>query len=184
MHVVVRPGKPRVGIDAQGDELSDDRDEPRDSLGRVVRYGRVADVVHRLPAARAAGFRGQRRILFEPSLHAPRGAQNERRVEVRFRDPRMQRQNTLGAITAPIGGRFEKLIDRRIELEREGFHMLPQRVPRREAVLARDHRLSVVERERCLVEGFVGNGRERGERPKSPAGAGNVAAGGLEQVLG
>src|SRR5437879_7916039 len=61
--------------------------------------------------------------------------------------------------------------------------MVPERVPGMESVLARDHRLGVMQRERRAVEGFVRGGRERGERTKSHAGAGFVAPGGLEQVL-
>src|SRR5206468_6016885 len=71
--------------------------------------------------------------------------QDECRVEVRARDPGVQREDSLGTIGASVRGSFEELIDRRIEFERQLFDAFAQLVPRREPVLARDNRLRVVQ---------------------------------------
>src|SRR6266550_151642 len=57
----------------------------------------------------------------------------------------MQRENPLGAIAAAVGRCFEELFDRSVELEHHLLDVLAQLVPRREPVLARDHRLRIVQ---------------------------------------
>src|SRR5213082_1985785 len=57
----------------------------------------------------------------------------------------MQRENPPGAIAPAVGRCFEELVDRSVELERHLLDVLAQLVPRREPVLARDHRLRIVQ---------------------------------------
>src|SRR5207248_2027603 len=79
------------------------------------------------------------------SPHGVRVTEHERGVKIGRRDLRMQRENPLGAIAAAVRRCFEELVDRSVELERHLLDVLAQLVPRREAVLARDQRLRIVQ---------------------------------------
>src|SRR5437764_2636478 len=57
----------------------------------------------------------------------------------------MQRENPLGGVAPACGRCFEELVDRGVELERHLLDVLAQLVPRREPVLARHHRLRIVQ---------------------------------------
>src|SRR6266480_2179886 len=57
----------------------------------------------------------------------------------------MQRENPLGAMGAAVGRCCGELFDRSVELEHHLLDVLAQLVPRREPVLARDHRLRIVQ---------------------------------------
>ena len=168
-HVVMQPGKPGVRIHALGDEASGDRRESSGALGGAVRHRRVADVVNRLPAARSTGFGGERRILVESRRDARGVAEHQRGVEIRRGDPRMQSENPLGPVAAPVGGRFEELLERGIKFEGDRFHVVAQLVPGGKAVLAGELRLRFVQTESLVSLQFfrlplelveIGAGRE------------------------
>ena len=119
----------------------------------------------------------------ESRLDGGRVAEEQRRVEAGASDRRVQREQPFGAIAPAVGRRLDELIHRGAELERQLFDALVQRLPGIEAVLARDHRLRVVERERPSREIGVGEVRERRQNPESLERCGVVRAGGAEQVF-
>src|SRR5436309_1060094 len=90
-----------------------------------------------------SGMRLQWRIAY--SDVAPSVAHAQRRVEIRVRDPRVQCEHPLGAIVAAVRRRFEELVQRGVELERDRFNVVVQRVPGGETVLACDHGLRIVQ---------------------------------------
>ena len=55
VHIVMQPGKARVGIDAERDELARDRGQ----TSRPISQCRIADVVDRLPVTRPARLAGK-----------------------------------------------------------------------------------------------------------------------------
>jgi hypothetical protein len=78
----------------------------------------------------------------------------------------MQRQQPLRAAGRPSRRAANELLDGGLERERARLDLLAQRVPGVEPVLARDHRLRVVEREADLdqlVRRFVGEGGQPAE---------------------
>ena len=105
------------------------------------------------------------------------------RGEVRARDPRMEREQPLGAIGATVGRRLDEQVHGGAEFERELLDALAQRVPGVESMLARDDRLRVVERERPSRQIGVGRAGERREDAESCEGGGVVRAGGAQQIF-
>ena len=87
-------------------------------------------------------------MAVKPRLHRRRVAEQQLRGEVRARDPRMEREQPLGAIGSTVGRRLDEHVHGRAEVEDQLLDALAQRVPGVEPVLARDDRLRVVERER------------------------------------
>ena len=110
-------------------------------------------------------------------------ADDQRRVEVRARDPRMQREQALGAIGSTVGRRFDELIRGGAEFERELLDALAKGVPRVEPVLARDDRLRVVQPERRALEICVGVVRERRQDAESRECGGVMGARGAQQIF-
>ena len=74
----------------------------------------------------------------EPRLDRSGVAEHERRLQRGRRDARMQREQPLGAARRAAGRAADELVDRRVERQRARLDFFAQRVPRREAVLARD----------------------------------------------
>jgi hypothetical protein len=66
-------------------------------------------------------------------------AGDERSVEVCAWHARVQGEQPLGAIRASVRGGLDEGTDRGVESERQFFDVRAQRIPRLEAVLARDH---------------------------------------------
>jgi len=64
----------------------------------------------------------------------------------------MQRKQPLCAAQRAAGRAADKLLDGPVKRERARLHLIAQRLPRREAVLARHHRLRVVQRECGLAQ--------------------------------
>ena len=71
--------------------------------------------------------------------------QDQHRVEIRVRDPRVQREHSFGAVAPAVRRRFEELGQGGVELERHRFDVVMQRVPGFETVLAGEHRLRIVQ---------------------------------------
>src|SRR5262249_10805829 len=105
-----------------------------------------------LPPTRPTACACELRMRGEMRVHRVSVAEQQRRVEVRTRDRRMQLEQAFGAVWAFAGRRFEEAIERRAKFEAQLFDALAQRVPRVESVLARDHGLRIVQRERTPGE--------------------------------
>ena len=72
----------------------------------------------------------------------------------------------------------------RPSVERQFFHVRAQPVPRLEAVLARDHRLGVVESERTSSEFCLGVARKGRQDPEPRQGVAVPGARGVQKILG
>src|SRR2546422_477835 len=80
-----------------------------------------------------------------PIFHEPRVSKDKRRVEIRSRDLRIEREHPFGPIAAAVRRRLEELGQRGVELEGHRFDVVTQRVPGAEAVLACDDPLRIVQ---------------------------------------
>src|SRR5262245_23821063 len=96
----------------------------------------------------------------------------------------MQREDPFGAIAAAVGGRLNELADGVVECERQLLDTLAQRVPGDEAVLAGDHRLRVVQRERAACTSEIRGVRECRKNTKPLKRSGVVRVGGVQKILG
>ena len=101
-------------------------------------------------------MRSHGRLHTQAFLHTVRIAQHELRVETCVRDTGMQREQTHRASRRAAGCASNELVHSCGEGERAFLYVLAQRIPRGKAVLARDHRLRIVQREIAC-----GNGVER-----------------------
>ena len=73
-------------------------------------------------------------------------------MEVGSGDRWIQREQPFGSIALAVGCGFDESVDCGGELERQLLDVLAQRLPRIETVLAGDHRLRVVQRDRPARE--------------------------------
>ena len=143
----------------------------------------VTHVVQRQPVARSAALGRELGPLREMRLDRRDVAHEERRVERRAGDARVQREQAFGARRSAVGGGLDELARGGVEVERQLLDLLAQRVPGWEAVLARDDRLRVVERERRAGEVVVARVLQRGERAEARQRGGISVACGAQQVL-
>ncbi len=83
----------------------------------------------------------------KPGFHSGCVAEDESRLQRRRRNSRVQREEPFRAAARAASRAADELVDRGFERERSRLDFLAQRVPRVKAVLARDGRLRVVQRE-------------------------------------
>jgi hypothetical protein len=95
----------------------------------------------------------------------------------------MKRKEALCAIRPPVGRGLDERVRRGTEFERDLLDPLAKGVPRVEPVLARDHRLRVVEPQRRALEIGMGMVRERRQDAESRECVGVVGAGGAQQIF-
>ena len=177
------PGEPQVGIGAELDESACNRDQAAFATAGARSDRRVADIVQRLPAAWAAALGCKLRPFGEPPLDRVAISKDQRRVDVRARNRRIQREQALCAIGAAVGRRFDEPVRGGAEFERELLYALAKGVPRVKAVLARDDRLRVVEPELRAREIAVGMARERRQGAESRECVGVVGARVAQQIF-
>src|SRR6185369_14349713 len=99
------------------------------------------------------------------------------------RDARIECEQPLGARRPAVRRRLDELARGGVEVERSLLDVLEQRVPGREAMLARDHRLRVVERERSSGEVVVARVLMRGKRAEARQRGGVSGARGAQQLF-
>jgi len=104
-------------------------------------------------------------------------------VQAGARNARVQREQTLRARRSSVGGGFHELAHGVVEAERQLLDAVAQCIPRREAILARDGRLGVVEGERRPGELVVARVGQRRERTKSGQRVGVGGARIAEKIL-
>jgi hypothetical protein len=92
-----------------------DRDEAVHALWRVMMQARVTHVEKRLPVERAAWFSGESRTIAQPALRARSVAEDERGLECRRRDSRMQREQSCRAAGRATRGTSDELVNGGLE---------------------------------------------------------------------
>ncbi len=154
-----------VRIRAERAQATRDFGEAVQTAGAAKHAG-MTRIQQRLPLLRAARSRRKRGVAAESRLHPGDVPQHQRRVQRCRRDPGMQREQPFGAAGGAAGGAPDELVDGGVERERARVDLVAQRVPGRESVLACDHGLRVVQRERELAElgsTLSGEGGQHGE---------------------
>ena len=115
----------------------------------------------------------------ESRFHRCGVAEDQRRLQRGRRDPRMEREKPLRAARRAAGGASDELVDGGVERQRPRLDFLAQRVPGREAVLTRDRRLRVVQRQiggGDLVERLARERRAGSAKRRSASGSRAFAA--------
>jgi len=153
-----------VRIGPQAQQLARDLDEIRCGYLRVPVQAGVAEIEHRLPVLHPAALVRQLRVLAQARLDRGHIAEHQLRLQVGVRDAGVQREQPPRAAGCVAGGAAHELVHGGFEGQRALLDVLAQRVPGREAVLARDHRLGVVQRKRERAEpgGQDPKARQRG----------------------
>src|SRR5436190_15506195 len=177
------PGKASVRVRAEREQPSSDRDETfgiRDARAckRVVTH-----VVERQPLTRPTALVRELGATSEVGLDYDDVAQEERGVDARAGDARVQIEQALGTRRPAVGCGLDELADGRVEIERQPLDALAQRVPGWKAVLARNDGLRVVQRESRAGEVVVARMLQRRQHAEAGQRGGISGARGAQQVF-
>ena len=162
---------------------------PRDRDQTVARAGtsRCRQVWHTYSSGshcwRPPGLRRQLRMARNMAINRGGVAENQGRLSVADAIAGMKREQSLGAAGRAAGRAANEFVDRGVERQRARLDLLAQRIPRREAVLARDHGLRVVQRQR-RPSGSPDAARECRQRRERSSAARSRGLRGAKQRLG
>ena len=161
-----------VGIRAERAEMARDGDESlqsRRNASGPLGQRCVAHVEQRFPVLYPAWLLRELRMIPEPIIDRGGVAEDERRVQRRRRNARIEREESFRPADRAAGSAADELVDGGIERQRTRLDLFTQRVPGWESVLARHCRLRIVQRKirsGNLIERFAFQRGQGGEAPE------------------